>query len=548
MSIVMPSKPRVAIVFVIMFLFLIGLAYGLKSAPDSLPDDVFIHIPGLAGSDDMPPVRFSHDRHTEMVSGIACAKCHLKKDDDLVFKFMRIADSSPAADRDIYHDNCIDCHVQTVADKKPAGPITGDCRGCHNPNLPVGQSRQPVEFDRSLHYRHETAKSILPVGADETRNCSACHHSTDAKNEKIFYKKDDEGACRYCHLPIPVDKQVRSLQAASHDSCVQCHQKLADQRQHAGPVTCAGCHARGWRQLFEVKLNVPRLKRNQPDQILMAQWLRESADKVRQPIEPVAFDHLAHENAIDRCSRCHHKALTNCRECHTPSGKLEGGFVQLSQAMHDPAADQSCIGCHDRQTQQAACVGCHAAMPQKTFAKTDCSACHQAALPADVALPLSAAEQKRLAAAAIDARAKGRQRAPDEKIPETVTIGVIADQFQPVVLPHRRIVNTLNRRIEANPLTRRFHGSAETLCAGCHHHSPASVNPPACISCHGPARRDAAGGQPGMGLMAAYHGQCIRCHQEMGILKPAANDCASCHPEKTRQSDMSSQSKLQGVE
>ncbi|MEZ4603850.1 MAG: hypothetical protein R2861_10745 [Desulfobacterales bacterium] len=35
-----------------------------------------------------------------------------------------------------------------------------------------------------------------------------------------------------------------------------------------------------------------------------------------------------------------------------------------------------------------------------------------------------------------------------------------------------------------NRLAAHFHDDAKTLCAGCHHHSPVSLTPPACASCH----------------------------------------------------------------
>jgi len=36
-----------------------------------------------------------------------------------------------------------------------------------------------------------------------------------------------------------------------------------------------------------------------------------------------------------------------------------------------------------------------------------------------------------------------------------------------------------------------------------------------------------------LGLKGAYHGQCMTCHQRMGIEKPLSTDCTACHPKKT---------------
>ena len=45
--------------------------------------------------------------------------------------------------------------------------------------------------------------------------------------------------------------------------------------------------------------------------------------------------------------------------------------------------------------------------------------------------------------------------------------------------------------------------------------------------------RDAGdeGGRPG--LKAAYHGQCMTCHKEMKLEKPASTNCVACHEKKT---------------
>ena len=80
----------------------------------------------------------------------------------------------------------------------------------------------------------------------------------------------------------------------------------------------------------------------------------------------------------------------------------------------------------------------------------------------------------------------------------------------------------------------RFHRNELTLCQGCHHNTPATLTPPKCAACHSDTReivtRVAGDGRPG--LKGAYHGQCIGCHQKMGIKEPAATDCIRCHKER----------------
>ena len=61
-------------------------------------------------------------------------------------------------------------------------------------------------------------------------------------------------------------------------------------------------------------------------------------------------------------------------------------------------------------------------------------------------------------------------------------------------------------------------------------HEP-GVNGKSCASCHGQPfdQRDPA--KPG--LMAAYHRQCMECHDAMNLEKPVATNCVACHPKKS---------------
>ena len=52
-----------------------------------------------------------------------------------------------------------------------------------------------------------------------------------------------------------------------------------------------------------------------------------------------------------------------------------------------------------------------------------------------------------------------------------------------------------------------------------------------CAACHGMAFADEQDGRPG--LKAAYHGQCMDCHREMGIENPASTDCIKCHKKRS---------------
>jgi hypothetical protein len=116
-----------------------------------------------------------------------------------------------------------------------------------------------------------------------------------------------------------------------------------------------------------------------------------------------------------------------------------------------------------------------------------------------------------------------------KEFPDVVTIGVLADKYEPSKLPHRQIVAALDTKVRKNDLARGLHGSTAMLCAGCHHHSPIGKRPPACSACH------AKMGHPTKdkpALLEAYHRQCIGCHRQMGIKEQG---CTDCHVKRTEQ-------------
>jgi hypothetical protein len=167
--------------------------------------------------------------------------------------------------------------------------------------------------------------------------------------------------------------------------------------------------------------------------------------------------------------------------------------------------------------------------PAPDFAATGCQACHGVAADEQTAAVLAdPAARAAMAAGFVKRRGGGAPLPPDTDIPEIVTIGTLSDAYEPVRLPHRKIVRALADRIAENTLAKTFHPTSETLCQGCHHNSAALPKPPACASCHGTMTATPSDGRPG--LLGAYHLQCITCHERMGIEKPAATACTECHP------------------
>jgi Class III cytochrome C family len=496
------------------------------------PDLIEIGTDATANDKEMPVVNFMHDRHTEAISEPSCVSCHPKDSDKRSFRFKRTEDLPPGTAKNHYHDNCLACHQETLDAGKPSGPLAADCRACHREEAP-GSSWKAIAFDPSLHFRHERAESIRPFG--EKESCGACHHVFDTASQKTVYAKGEEGSCRYCHketatLDKELNREVRAIRNAAHDSCVACHQNLATLKIKGGPVTCAGCHDAAHQAKIETVAEVPRIARNQPDAVTLASRLKAAAvagKEVAAPVAAVAFDHRSHEKAVGSCRSCHHASLESCAACHTPDGDKKGNFIRLEQAMHRPAGNASCVSCHEKRKAEASCAGCHGQMPVQNFSDAECRLCHNLDVSPGAFALRNQAAGARMAADAVAARTRPLPTVAKADIPETVEINAMADQYQAAKLPHGKIIRAIYDNLDDNRMARYFHRDPTTLCQGCHHHSPPSLKPPSCASCHGVPFADDAEGRPG--LMGAYHGQCIGCHQKMGIEKPAANDCSACH-------------------
>ncbi len=526
-------------------------AYGEKEpgkTPETArPDLIRIDTLAAQGKLELPPVTFSHDKHTEALAKEkkGCETCHLTEDGKLSLAYMRTKATAPGAIKDIYHANCIGCHQADVAQGKASGPLDGFCRDCHNAK-PGQAMRADAGLGKVLHYRHIEAKDIPAGGADKD-NCGVCHHDYDKDKKKTFYAKGKETSCRYCHL----DKEkngVESLEQAAHQQCVLCHLDLAKKGvKEKVPVLCADCHGAA-AQAEIAKRNkeavaklpngeVPRLMRGQPDAVLITYDVKCGEEKpAKSPsAAPVPFDHKAHEKYSDSCRACHHAAIDACDKCHTLGGAKDGGFVTFEQAMHLKSGKFSCVGCHTAKQAQPNCSGCHHGIVET--GQPEKAACKQCHLPSD-ATRQAAGMTTEAKNALAESLLKGRNMNPGtyaaSDIPEKVTIKELADKYMPVELKHREHVLALMKGTKDSPLANYFHNDPGTMCQGCHHNSPPSKTPPTCASCHpkqvGKAGFDAReANRPG--LLAAEHGQCMSCHKYMAV-KPAATACLECHKEK----------------
>ncbi len=466
------------------------------------PAVIVIAAPDRFGEPERPPTEFDHAEHVEALGEEeSCVSCHAEEDGRLRVTFTA-AEGATDIDslREAFHDGCIGCHEERAGQE--TGPTAcGECLRI----LPTGHSEsRHMRWNLSLHQRHVAA---------ENDRCESCHHEWDSATKRPAHRADHERACSDCHRNQSriaklsgQDVSVRSLRDASHEQCVNCHRERGSKSLETGPANCEGCHSASAQKAIAQLDVIPRLKRGQPDN----RWIhtKEATSKL------VAFNHEGHERVTDRCSSCHHQTLRKCSDCHTLSGSADGGGVTLEQAYHHPSSEHSCVGCHQRRiTDDQQCAGCHWAI-NEIPGEGACQRCHSGPRPALVKLteptpPTQAPNGFTLPVAS-------------EDFPTTVTIDGLADRFLPSKLPHREIVEALARGQRESAMAFRFHGGEPVPCAGCHHNTPAGERPPACSACH-TAEAHPTRDQPG--LLAAYHRQCIGCHQQMGL----ETNCTVCH-------------------
>jgi hypothetical protein len=511
----------------VFLVFAVGTNAGAASAPtgsgEGRADVITIDALRAFGKLERLPVVFLHGKHTEAMEKKQkdCLACHLPdpefKGKPVSPKFKRLKDEGRQAVMDIYHDNCIGCHQEIAEAGQKTGPIV--CGECHGKEARYVSARLPMGFDLSLHYRHSKA-------ADN--KCESCHHAYDPATKALYYDKGKEGTCRYCHKDQKEENRI-SMPLASHLACIDCHRKMTAEKKKAGPVDCFGCHDADARQMIEKEKSVPRMERGQPDFALVRVSPKDASASQPGPqgrMNRVPFAHKAHEAYNDTCRVCHHAGLQPCADCHTVTGSKEAKGVKLEQAMHMLNATESCIGCHETMQRDQACSGCHAFQAKGIKAESGCISCHMAPFPG-MRDPAGAPGETVISENLLQARVPVVDTYAEADIPDKVLIKTMAEKYEPVELPHRRIVNALLGKIKESKLVNHFHQDKGTICQGCHHNSPPSTKPPLCGSCHGKPLSEPNLAMPG--LLAAYHRQCMGCHFEMGIEKPVSTDCTACH-------------------
>ena len=479
------------------------------------PAIIEIRLPAAMGSLRRPAVEFDHAEHSKALEE-DCTACHLVDDElGLIAKLNRRADGSDGDElMELYHRECIGCHQE----RDDAGPVT--CGECHVRRPAALSLRAPMSWDYSLHRRH-----VAGLADREADSCEHCHHVLDETTDvregmgrgpgsrsgvgeaKLEYRAGTEEACASCHGEAD-DGDTLSLRNAAHRDCINCHRRRAADKLETGPTTCMGCHDDKAQAEYERIDAPPRLLRAEPGRQPNQTWIATPDGKSNL----VAFDHAAHEARAPFCTSCHHDSLAACKDCHSLTGKSEGDGITVAQAYHRVSSQHSCVGCHAARTAEPECAGCHSLLTPPP-GDAACARCHNG--------PPAGTATADLPAAPAAAVATPLPQTSDD-FPENLTIDVLVADYAASEFPHQQMVAALFEHVSASPLATRFHGTTEALCSGCHHQSPIGARPPPCRSCHADT---AEPGNDKPGLRAAYHRQCIGCHQQMGIKEVGCVDC-----------------------
>lgn len=558
------SKKLLFVVIGVIYLILVAcgltLVYSYGTADPSggvvfTPADGKIAIAHteIFGTLQRPQVIFDHRKHEEAMRQDGCAACHpVNNENKLTFTFPKKIDGKGwKAAMNAFHDECIGCHKA-----KKEGPVT--CNDCHRKDLASATSEYPAAaFDFADHFAHvRVMRDRFGKG-----DCGQCHHTYDAKEQKLVRKAGTEESCAYCHdlnkkrgpelsaiTSVAASKGL-STRKVSHQQCLDCHLELQDEYQKMAnkdtahnihkdkvrcdachvpdskavvsctnchiPTDCAKCHTGTYRSAADLS-DTPRPYRGQKDVAFI------TIENAR--MNGVAFNHRSHQNYTTKCTACHHETMKACKECHSLTGKQEGGGVNIAKAYHKASSPYSCAGCHNTMKAEKECAGCHyyiADVDVETMnpKQGTCASCHSgrkdvAGMPKAFSVP---------------------------GVVGNISINVLEKEYEPAVFPHADIVGKLARISNESRLATYFHRDAQTLCEGCHHYSAGAAQvqrglPPNCRNCH-MVDYDKKNLNE-VRLLTAYHNQCMGCHDKMGIEKGSSvaaeegDRCAACHKKK----------------
>lgn len=313
------------------------------------------------------------------------------------------------------HMACVNCHRDTLAEKKQAGPI--DCAGCHDSNA----QKKIVKIEKVPRYtRNQPDAVLITNGAEDSTarmnftpfdhqahesyntSCRDCHHANlDACGkchtlkgtkegagvniEKAMHQSNAQMSCLGCH----VSQQDKA-------ACAGCHFMIEKQRSQANSTACLKCHQAPPKS-SEARSDKPLTK--EASQAMAAAMLanRTPVGKtfqdedipekivIKQMMDqygPVEFPHrkivhtltkgsdaskLAthfHSGDTTICQGCHHNAPATatppkCGNCHQSEQLTE--TQDTSRPNLKGVYHIQCMGCHQEMKLNKAtgCTDCH---------------------------------------------------------------------------------------------------------------------------------------------------------------------------------------------
>lgn len=528
-------KSRTFIFVLISFAILLVNIIHSKNISLKEPENSFqIAHEEIFGKLEYGKVIFKHQKHILAMTKVknkpeesVCIECHQRNEfGDFSFEFPKnLKIKTPEAIKNAYHSECLSCHQKLSSQRIKTGPEILSCRNCHKRENEKVEIKYPLfEFDFAIHDKHVNKLA---------KDCSLCHHVYDLEEKNrelaLVYEKGMEQSCYYCHdftkrkgpeltkISNVAKNKGLNMQKASHQLCLNCHLQKKYEGKDTGPTVCSKCHTGKYKTLDELK-EIPRPAMEQPK----TAFIKIEDSKMKG----VPFKHDFHEKNNKTCRICHHETLRSCKECHDLKGKEEGRFVNIATAYHSINSEISCQGCHLKLVNKKECIGCHYFIPpvKAEFGNREiCNRCHTDKEEAENSSSLK-----------LKAEAK-RQVSILSKIKEEVVIKHLEKEFEPVNMPHGKMIRRLNEIISPSRLATYFHGDSDTLCRGCHHKSKENAEaekekPPLCVSCH--SAEFGIKDMTRLRLQSAYHGMCIKCHETIGLEKP--KKCNECHERKVK--------------
>jgi hypothetical protein len=278
---------------------------------------------------------------------LECAKCHIPKGKDTLFK--------------VKFERCTDCHADGHAGQFVAAPYFNACERCHNL-----EAYKPSTFTLA---KHKETHFVL-TGGHIAVPCADCHKESPEFQPKpavIYHWKVLD--CTSCH---------------SDPHKGQFKERMQQKRTNGSLAGCEACHTtKSWKELSGFDHSKTKFA------LLGAHRATACIDCHKPPNLETKLMNVDFRAAPSQCEDCHQDIhgkqfakgdVTRCAECHT-SMKWKPSLFD-----HEKRTEFPLRGAH----QNVRCAECHK-LTKVITAKTvlfykptpkDCAACHGPTNPA----------------------------------------------------------------------------------------------------------------------------------------------------------------------